>query len=105
VPQRAEGEEHDPFVIVRTVANGLAALSAAAQTTLTPVEPKVSCASLRGFDPRIPEAPTQVTDARETGVKASPACASSRSVGLPAMRVMTTNCNPISAPADDPTMT
>jgi hypothetical protein len=37
--------------------------------------------------------------------KASPACASPRATDLPAMRVMTTNCNPISAPADEPTIT
>lgn len=47
---------------------GLAVLPAAAQTAMTPVEPKVSCASLRGFDPRIPGAPTQITDAHELTV-------------------------------------
>ena len=53
---------------------GVAALSAGAQTTLTPVEPKVSCSSLRGFDPRIPEAPTQITDAREAEVEGKAMC-------------------------------
>jgi hypothetical protein len=29
----------------------------------------------------------------------------SLTIGISAINVMTTNCNPISAPADDPTMT
>lgn len=40
------------------------------------------------------------------GVEKAPlVCASPRSTGLLAMRVMTTNRNPINAPADEPTMT
>jgi len=36
---------------------------------------------------------------------ASPACAAPFPMGMSAMRVMTTNCKPISAPADEPTIT
>ncbi len=45
-----------------------------AQTALPPIEPRVSCASLRGFDPHIPGAPTQVTDAREVELEGQSAC-------------------------------
>jgi hypothetical protein len=37
--------------------------------------------------------------------KVPPDCTSLRAIGVSAMSVMTTNCNPISAPADEPTMT
>jgi hypothetical protein len=37
--------------------------------------------------------------------KAPPACASARAIGVSAMSVMTTNCKPMSAPADEPTIT
>jgi Tannase and feruloyl esterase len=57
----AEGGKFLAVLLLTTTA----ALSAEAQTALPPVEPKGSCASLRGFDPRIPGAPAQITDARE----------------------------------------
>jgi feruloyl esterase len=53
---------------------GAAALSAGAQTPVTSVEPKVSCSSMRGFDPRIPDAPTQITEAREVVLEGATAC-------------------------------
>lgn len=38
------------------------------------MEPKVPCSSPHGFDPRIPEAPTQITAARETEVEGKTMC-------------------------------
>jgi hypothetical protein len=37
--------------------------------------------------------------------KAALACVTPRRIGISEMRVRTTNCNPMSAPADDPTIT
>lgn len=45
-----------------------------AQASLPPVAPVVPCAALRGFDPKIAEAPTQISEARETQVEGKPMC-------------------------------
>ena len=52
----------------------VAGRASGAQSTLPSVAPKVSCVSLRGFDPKIAEAPTQISDARETQVEGKPMC-------------------------------
>ncbi|MBW8768138.1 MAG: tannase/feruloyl esterase family alpha/beta hydrolase, partial [Gemmatimonadetes bacterium] len=52
----------------------VAGRASGAQSTLPPVTPKVACASLRGFDPKLAEAPTQIGDARETQVEGKPTC-------------------------------
>ncbi len=52
----------------------VAGRASGAQSALPPVAPKVACASLRGFDPKLAEAPTQIGDARETQVEGKPTC-------------------------------
>src|SRR5512133_1990626 len=52
----------------------IAGRATGAQSTLPPVAPKVACASLRAFDPKIAEAPTQIGDARETQIEGKPMC-------------------------------
>jgi Tannase and feruloyl esterase len=56
------------------LSSALAAHSVSAQAALPPVAPRVSCASVRAFDPKLPEAPTQVTDAREAQIDGKPMC-------------------------------
>ena len=48
--------------------------ASSAQSSLPAIAPQVQCASLRGFNPKITEAPTQVTDAREAQVEGRPMC-------------------------------
>jgi len=48
--------------------------AAQAQAELASVAPVVPCASLRAFDPRVPDAPTQVTDARDTSIAGKQTC-------------------------------
>jgi hypothetical protein len=45
-----------------------------AQSALPAVAPTVPCPSLRGFNPKIAEAPAQITDAREAVVEGKPMC-------------------------------
>jgi feruloyl esterase len=52
----------------------LAVRPAGAQAELPPVEPRVPCASMRSFDPRLPEAPTRVAEAREAGIEGKRTC-------------------------------
>src|SRR6476661_4534500 len=52
----------------------VAGRAAGAQPSLPAVAPTVPCASLRSFNPKIPEAPTQLTDAREAQVEGKPMC-------------------------------
>ena len=48
--------------------------ASSAQSSLPAIAPQVQCASLRGFNPKIAEAPTQVTDAREAQVEGKQMC-------------------------------
>jgi len=48
--------------------------ASSAQSTLPTVAPTVACASMRGFNPKIAEAPTQITDAREAQVEGKQMC-------------------------------
>jgi len=52
----------------------IAGRASSAQTALPPVAPTVSCVSLRSFNPKIAEAPAQLTDAREAQVEGKPMC-------------------------------
>jgi len=52
----------------------IAVRASGAQASLPPVAPKMSCAVLRGFDPKIPEAPAQISDAREAQVEGKAMC-------------------------------
>src|SRR6476646_5141081 len=52
----------------------VAGRAAGAQSSLPAVAPTVPCASLRSFNPKIPEAPAQLTDAREAQVEGKPMC-------------------------------
>jgi feruloyl esterase len=52
----------------------IAGRASGAQSSLPAVAPKVACASLRGFDPKIAEAPAQITDARETQIEGKAMC-------------------------------
>lgn len=61
-----------PAVVVILLA--VTAGAARAQAPLPAVAPAVSCASLRGFDPGIPGAPTQIGDARETQIAGRGTC-------------------------------
>jgi Tannase and feruloyl esterase len=52
----------------------LTASHVAAQAALPAVAPKVACAAMRGFDPKLPEAPTQISEAREAEVDGKTMC-------------------------------
>ena len=62
---------HCCAVLLAAVLHGV---SAAAQAPLPPVAPQVACASLRGFDLPVADAPTHVSDARETQIDGTPMC-------------------------------
>src|SRR5436190_5055972 len=52
----------------------IAVRASGAQAALPPVAPKMSCAVLRGFDAKIPEAPAQISDAREAQIEGKAMC-------------------------------
>jgi feruloyl esterase len=62
------------LVVTPLVALVLAFSEARAQTTLPAIAPKVACASLRGFNPGLAEAPTQISDAKETAINNKTMC-------------------------------
>jgi hypothetical protein len=78
---------------------------------MTPAAPRTARAIATGLIPcqgALKMAATSNTDPKWTIVgvaNALPARSASLVTGKSAMRVITTNCNPINAPAEDPTMT
>ena len=63
-----------PLRTVVLVTGVLRGVPVAAQASLPPVAPRMSCAALRDFDPQLSEAPTHVTDARDMQIDGRPMC-------------------------------
>jgi hypothetical protein len=62
------------YIILAVLLVSTSVVSANAQSTLPAIAPKVPCASLRGFDLQIAEAPTQISDAKESLVGGKMTC-------------------------------